>query len=308
MATTTVEGHPIERRMVKFDWSDTSAHWVPGDPFTSHVINVLHLLLPAGETWFIEVVNRAKPDVREQELHDAIKPFVQQESWHAQAHARVLEHLAGLGIDSTPYTDRLEAMFRGALGDRPRWPGPLRRWWTRRNLAAVAAIEHFTAVLGHWILENTALDDRGADPEMLDLLRWHGAEEVEHRSLVFDVHRAVGGRWLQRATGMLTAAPLLAYWWVEGVRFLMERDPNVQASPSWRQFLAAGREHKLPTPRDLFGGVPRYLRPSYNPAQEFSTARALDYMARSPAATAARERRAKARSEQAVQPAASAQK
>jgi hypothetical protein len=56
-------------------------------------------------------------------------------------------------------------------------------------------------VLGHWILVSRGLEEAGADPEMLDLLRWHGAEEVEHRSLVFEVHQAVGGSAKQRASG-----------------------------------------------------------------------------------------------------------
>src|SRR5579875_1292760 len=75
-----VEGHPIERRMVRFDWSDTPAHWVPGDAFSRHVINVSHLLLPAGESWFIDVVNRVRPQITDPELQEAIKPFIQQES------------------------------------------------------------------------------------------------------------------------------------------------------------------------------------------------------------------------------------
>jgi predicted metal-dependent hydrolase len=108
-----VDGHPIERRMVRFDWTDTPPSWVPGDPFVSHVINVLHLLLPAGERWFIDIVNRARPLIDDAELQEAVKPFIQQESWHAQAHAIVLDHLARQGIDSKPYTDRLERMFAG---------------------------------------------------------------------------------------------------------------------------------------------------------------------------------------------------
>jgi len=297
-----VEGHPIERRMVRFDWSDTPAHWVPGDQFTSHVINVLHLLLPPGERWFIEVVNRARPLVKDAELQESIKPFIQQESWHAQAHAMVLDHLARQGIDTKPYTDRLEAMFAGWLGgEHANWPGPLRRFWGRRNLAAVAAIEHFTAVLGHWILVNRALEEAGADPEMIDLLRWHGAEEVEHRSLVLDVHQAVGGGWLQRTTQMLLAAPMLAAWWVAGVRYLAAHDPKWSGpGPRWRDYWRAAREGRLPTARELLGGVPKYLKPSYNPSQEFSTEEALAYIARSPAAQAAAARRASAPAEPAA--------
>ena len=42
------DGHPQYRRMVRFDWSDTPLHWVPDDPFSTHMMNVLHLLLPKG--------------------------------------------------------------------------------------------------------------------------------------------------------------------------------------------------------------------------------------------------------------------
>ena len=55
------DGYPAQRRMVRFDWTDTPLHWVPDDPFSTHMINVLHLLLPAGERWFINVVNEAAP-------------------------------------------------------------------------------------------------------------------------------------------------------------------------------------------------------------------------------------------------------
>ena len=40
------DGHPAFRRQVRFDWSNLPVHWVPGDPFVTHMINVLHLLLP----------------------------------------------------------------------------------------------------------------------------------------------------------------------------------------------------------------------------------------------------------------------
>jgi predicted metal-dependent hydrolase len=88
------DGHPRRRRMVRFDWSGTPLHWVPDDPFSTHMINVLHLLLPAGERWFIQVVNEAAPLITDDELAAAEKPFIQQETWHAQAHALVLQHLA----------------------------------------------------------------------------------------------------------------------------------------------------------------------------------------------------------------------
>lgn len=64
------------------------------------MLNELHLLLPAGERWFIRVVDEAAPLVDDPELEAAIKPFIQQESWHAWAHQVVLDHLAEQGIDA----------------------------------------------------------------------------------------------------------------------------------------------------------------------------------------------------------------
>ena len=283
------EGHPIKRRQVRFDWSDTPLHWVPGDPFTTHMVNVLHLLLPPGERWFISVVKEAEPLVTDPELLEKMQPFIQQEAWHAWAHSVVLDRLAEAGIDSGPYTARLEKMFKTVLSDHPSWPAPLRRFWLHRRLAVVAAIEHFTAVLGRWIIENHALDEAGADPVMLDLLRWHGAEEVEHRSLVFDVFENVSGSYAQRVMAMASTAPMLTGWWVAGVRYLMRRDPTLDgASPHWRDWRRAARQGRVPGPWQLLVHAPlRYVRPHHHPVNEASTEMALDYLARSPAARAA---------------------
>ncbi|WP_374194812.1 metal-dependent hydrolase [Streptomyces sp. VRA16 Mangrove soil] len=49
------EHHAITPRRVSFDWEATPLHWIPDEPTATHVINVLHLLLPAGERWFVKV-------------------------------------------------------------------------------------------------------------------------------------------------------------------------------------------------------------------------------------------------------------
>ena len=42
------DGYPVLRRKARFDWSATPLHWVPGDPFSTHLLNVMHLMLPAA--------------------------------------------------------------------------------------------------------------------------------------------------------------------------------------------------------------------------------------------------------------------
>ena len=281
----------IKPRQVRFDWTQTPLHWVPGDAQTTHTINVLHLLLPAGERWFVDVYRQALPLITDDRLREDVRGFMGQEAVHSRAHASVLHHLTAQGIDSSPYTRQVEWMFDRLLGDNPlrlrRIPRWLRRRWLMRRLAVIAAVEHFTAVLGWWVINSPALDRAGSDPTMLDLLRWHGAEEVEHRSVAFDVYRHVGGGYVGQVIAMIVTAPVLVGLWFLGVRFFMAADPRA-GRPLWRAFRRAGRRGLLPPTATLLAAVPRYLRADYHPSQEGNTEHALAYLATSPAASSYR--------------------
>ena len=75
---------------------------------------------PEGERHFIKAVLEASSLVDDPELEAAIKPFIQQESWHAWAHQVVLDRLAEQGIDTAAYTDRLGQTLSVTLGDPPK--------------------------------------------------------------------------------------------------------------------------------------------------------------------------------------------
>lgn len=277
---TSVELHP---RRVRFDWEDTPLHWVPGDPFTTHLLNVLHMLLPAGERWFVHVYKQALPLIRDRRLYDDVKGFMGQEGTHAAAHQRVLEHLKEQGVDPGPYVRQVEWMFTKLLGDDTA-PPTARDWWLLERVAIIAAIEHFTAVLGQWILRSRGLDRAGADPVMLDLLRWHGAEEVEHRSVAYDVFDHLDGRYGRRLRTMAGVVPAMTWLWKRGVVYLVTADPTVPAArPRLRDLRRAGRADMFPRACELAAAVPRYLRPGFHPSHEGSLRPALDYIAISPA-------------------------
>ena len=91
----------------------------------------------------------------------------------------------------------------------------------------IAAIEHYTAFLGDWVLNAGALDAKGADPAMLDLLRWHGAEEVEHRSVAFDLFVHLDGGYRRRVRTWATAFTALVFLWQRGTRYFMAHDPSL---------------------------------------------------------------------------------
>lgn len=275
----------IRARRVRFGWEDTPLHWVPGDPQTTHTINVLHLLLPEGEKWFAHVIRQTLDRIDDPDLLADVKGFIGQESVHSRAHAVVLDHLAAQGLPTRAFTAHVHRLFWVVLADRPfgrRLPRPLARRWLDLRLALIAAIEHFTAVLGVWILDAPGLDAADPDPEMLDLIRWHGAEEVEHRSVAFDLYQEVGGGYPTRVAAMaLTAPAIFAFWWA-GTRYLVSHDPTAPPEASWRTFGRAVRAGRLPRLRSIYGTVPGYLRPGHHPSHTGSTADALAYLATSP--------------------------
>ncbi len=158
-------------------------------------------------------------------------------------------------------------------------------------MALIAAIEHYTAFLGNWVLNAGELDRRGADPTMLDLLRWHGAEEVEHRSVAFELFLHIDGSYGRRVRTWATAFSALVFLWQRGARFFMENDPTlVDGKASFREFYVRGRRGLLPGTGDMLRSIPRYLSRGYHPGQEGDTEQAVAYLAASPAATAAERR------------------
>ncbi|HEY1830786.1 MAG TPA: metal-dependent hydrolase [Acidimicrobiales bacterium] len=280
----------IRARRPRFDLSETPLHWVPRDALATHVMNVLHIMLPPGERWFCDVYREALPLITDDQLRQDVKGFMGQEATHARAHDVAREYLSRYGID----TDRAMAQAEWARvnlgGAKPfgrTVPRPLRKTWLVTRLSAIAAIEHFTAVLGDWILNGSAeLDVIGADPAMLDLLRWHGAEEVEHRAVAFDLFEHVSGSYVRRLVSMILVAIALVVGFTIGGIQLMSADPTTTERFTLRGFRRAGRQGHLPKFTFALRAIPTYLRRDYHPSQEGSTEVALAYLASSPGVAA----------------------
>lgn len=280
------ESHVPEPRRVSYDWSTLPLHWIPDDPHTTHVLNSIHLFLPAGERWFVKVFKQALPLIEDDLLREQVRAFMGQEGMHATAHDVARKHLDASGLDAGRYLRRLDTLFEDILGERD-LPPRLNRQWLNGRLAAIAAIEHYTAVLGEWVLEADGLDVAGADPTMMDLLRWHGAEEVEHRSVAFDLYQHLCGSWPLRAAVAQVVFPALTGLVWSGARTLLEEDPGASDRRFWRPYVTAARKGRLPSIVNLFVQGPLYLSPRYHPSRYGDLQVALDYIARSPSHQAA---------------------
>ncbi|KAA9154192.1 metal-dependent hydrolase [Amycolatopsis acidicola] len=276
----------LKARDVHWDWQGLPPHWFGSDPFLTHWANVMNMLLPEGEIWFVKVFRQALPLIRDDRLHEAVTGFIGQEAMHSTSHQSVLEHFDRDGFDTGPFTRQLSWFFEGLLGDRA-LTGRAERRWLLERVALVAAIEHVTSFLGDWLLNARALDDYGIDPTMLDLFRWHGAEEVEHRSVAFDLFTHLDGGYARRVRTHLLAYPALFFWWIRGLKFLLAIDKETDAKPRLRDWFRRSRKGLMPGPLSVAKAFFTYLRPSYHPSRYGSTDQAVAYLAASPAARAA---------------------
>lgn len=293
LETDTPDGKAIalHARAVQFDLSDVPAQYVYGDPVATHLYNSLSLLLPAGEEWFVTIFKDALPHIKDEKLREDVIGFMGQESMHATAHSGFNDHLRRHGIDPAPVLRRVDWMFGNLLGPREAAGAKAHNYLVER-LAVVAALEHVFSFLGDWILNAERLNGTTADPTVVDLLRWHGAEEVEHRMVSHDVLRYFDRGYIRRARAMAMVGPMLMYLLWQLTRYLMREDPTLDLSRRrrkavWRGFFRSGfRGVAPPVVHTVWRGL-QYFSPRYHPGDVGDTAQAVAYLASSPAARVA---------------------
>lgn len=295
---TTALKSSIVPRKVKFDWARSELHWIKGDPFSSHWANEFSYLLTQGEKFFCRVFREALPLVEDAKLRADVEAFIKQEAVHSRAHHDSIEaYLKRLGIAGGAFERHNAGLFDRWLAQEPlgrKLPKRLERQWLIIRIGVVAAVEHYTAALGTFVLEADSWERDGADPVVADLFRWHGAEEIEHRSVAYDLYRYLGGGWPLRTLLMAVVLPTLMERMGSGIAQLMRQDPAFSASQThplrpgfrraWSRSAARGNTPSLGWyVRHAF----RFLRRGYHPEHEASTEQALRYIASSPGVLAA---------------------
>jgi len=231
--------------------------WNGGDAFRSAWLNALSLSFPVGEQFFIDSVRngvKTLPAAERERFAGAVEGFIGQEATHRRIHA-----LFNAQLERQGYVNRIETR---ALRRIERMQG----WDPRHAVAQTAAIEHFTAILAHWLL-TTPDALAGAEPRLATMWLWHAAEETEHRSVAFDVYKAMGGdeRWRVRWMRIVTC-----FFVTDVLRQVVRNLWHDDALLRWSTWRSAARV--------LFGshGLVRrtwkpwlaYFRPGFHPSQQ----------------------------------------
>jgi uncharacterized protein len=221
----------VPTRRISFEEAlrDLPKHFAEdGDIIGSHLIASLSAVFPDGEDFFVRSVRHFRKDITDPALKRQVSGFIGQEAVHGREHREFNDRAAQLGYP----TKQVERFTKKGLELRERIAPP------KANLAATAALEHFTATLAEIILSDERARDMIGHEEVKNLFIWHALEESEHKAVAFDVYKAVGGTERMRV------------WTMKGIRLgfvigmalqvvisvLMDRDARRHPVKLWRSW------------------------------------------------------------------------
>ncbi len=232
------------------DWFDKHA-------FKTAWFNAMSITFPLGEKFFIDSVRHFAGDITDPKLKQEIRRFCGQEGFHRREHQRYNQSLCSQrGYD----LDYLEGRIEKNIKLSNKLLSPLQR------LALTAAFEHITAVMAEWSLGADNAMSGQTEPAMQELWDWHAAEEMEHKSVAFDVFIAVGGDEKMRKKALRQATFALMVDVLGGLVHMLRRDGKLWNVRLWAdgwQFLFA-RKGML---RQMWPAYKEYFHDGFHPWQ-----------------------------------------
>jgi len=179
----------MRARKPALDFSASLPHWTR-DIELSQMLNGVSVIVMELEPFMNRVMRRASEALpADDPLRADLETFVRQEANHTLLHRQYNQALYEAGYRG------IDAIERMMHEDYTRY---LKDWPLRELLAYCEGFECLGPIWAEFLFE--AVDDlfEGADPAVVDLWRWHLAEEYEHRMVACSAYHRFGGHWLHR--------------------------------------------------------------------------------------------------------------
>jgi predicted metal-dependent hydrolase len=250
----------ITVRNLKFNRDTVAERWWLGkEPVPTAFFNALSCTFPQGERFFMDAVRHYR-DAAPGPLQAQIRDFIGQEAVHSREHAAFNDLAEQAGYDVAALEHRVKRVL-----DAVRRLGPA------RQLAATCALEHFTAILAHALLDRDCRDLDGAPDGARQLWRWHAMEEIEHKAVAFDTYLVATAGWsrarryLLRVHAMIIATTTLFMVIGRNMGDLYRAD-GIKGWRTTRRTMSYlfGRDGIL---RPAFRPYLTYFRPGFHPWQ-----------------------------------------
>jgi predicted metal-dependent hydrolase len=263
MTQTSDPQRTVPTRRISFEapLEDLPRHFATdGNVILSHLAAGLSAVFPDGEDFFVRSVRHYRDEISDPVLKRHVAGFIGQEAMHGREHRALNDRLDELGYP----VKRIERFTKRGLAIRTKLAPPV------ANLAATAALEHFTATLAEVLLTDDNARAEFGHPGLEHLFLWHALEESEHKAVAFDVYKAVGGSertrvWTMKAmrVGFIGGMVLQTFITMLGDRATYH--PS-RLRRDWREF----RRSPIVQP-DVWRRLRDYDRPDFHPNDRDTT-------------------------------------
>ena len=248
---------PVRRMGFEFP-DDMDLVFIEGDPAMSYYFVGAWMMLPYLEPFLIRTVQAAMEQVDDPHLREQMKRFCAQEGQHFRQHAKaneVVKRIHPSGARLAELEKEVEAEFARWSEEKP----------LKFNLAYAEGFESMTCAAARTQIE-VGMFDYMKEP-IRGLMYWHIMEEIEHRTVCFDVYEKVVGDYLYRTRMSRYFQTHYFGWCARFASAMLAAEPEVLQrfdTREWKQL----RKARLTTYRRRF--LPRFLAtfmPWYNPAR-----------------------------------------
>jgi len=228
----------VNRKPALGPFNDLPEYWSDGHKGLTMAQNIFSLVIPEGEMFFVRSVMRVKKQIKDPQLLEDITNFAKQEAYHAKAHQQFNNALRKYGYNVDKYAHGTKGLFNLIEKFMP----------AKFGLGVTAFLEHLTAMGAESAHRYPQLQDNWPK-EAREIWDWHAIEEMEHKSVAFDVLSEIGGGYFTRvfsAIGFMMIVTIAAVFWVLPVsyykrRFTKEAYPG--RTPSSVTFKEISRRH-----------------------------------------------------------------
>ncbi|KQD58786.1 metal-dependent hydrolase [Acinetobacter baumannii] len=200
-----------------YDHHKSYSFYYEENPVVTSLFVVLSAMFPAGEMFFIESIRNVRNQIKDEKLLEDIKAFIAQEAFHSREHKMLNNHLIH---SNYPEVVEIEAQTKARLDK-------LRQLSAVEQVAATVVMEHYTATLARLLLTDSLIKEKTTQ-ESRNLWEWHALEELEHKSVAFDVLNAIDGnssknRKVALARVAKLIPPIIFKYWI---KILKRKDIN----------------------------------------------------------------------------------
>ena len=213
------------------------------------------LLLPYLEPYLIRTMKVAEKHVTDPKILADLKAFSAQEGQHYRTHSKFNTAVKRAGFPG------LEALEKELSDDYQRFT---KTKSLQFNLAYAEGFEAITMnVVNNIMGENGFGEDL---PDYMEMIQWHFVEELEHRTVAFDVYNHVCGSYPYRLFVGAWAQWHFISWIHRTTRYMLRVSP--QPSRSAEEIAAQNAADQMRNASSLRHLIPALLKtylPSYTP-------------------------------------------